>query len=317
MIITNQAFTNIHKGTNMKNTPYFQLHFSIYGCGYQLRINDVPVNQDFDGTGVTATIPVSEWIKPGKNTLSIQLTPSANANELAKLDQKCTAQAELKMKDSNQKESFTITQINYESKANNFNIPSNGILLNSLNRDKLNNHYFSQNKIISNKPISIKKIKSDDYGDGVIISQNIELNIPYPKWIWLNSDSIENTTQTKNNLLKEYQNIWSNIDQQNFQQLSDNLKIRRSELASAYNMDEKKFSIINTLKDLKQSSEEKLVSIVPKYVTLDIFANGKLAKLSATGDDGPIIFFDGTHNTGSHSFDFIFAKIHNKWVVVR
>ena len=65
----------------LKNKPIFSVKAKISGCAYNVRINDVSIISENDGSSDDVTIPVNEWLQSGDNQLSLYLSPLSSSGD--------------------------------------------------------------------------------------------------------------------------------------------------------------------------------------------------------------------------------------------
>ena len=70
--------------------PIYFLKLEISGGNYDARVNDCPIVSEREGSPVSATIPINEWIEGGGNLLTVRLTP-IQGEEIAKMKPQVSA----------------------------------------------------------------------------------------------------------------------------------------------------------------------------------------------------------------------------------
>lgn len=298
------------KGASMLQVkPYFSLGIKISGCIYDIRINDVSIMDDQNGYPVSVDMPVNEWITPGSNTISISMQPLEDEEKLA-----ASAQGTITL---NVRQSGTPAETNLPISKLSFS--NNGADNNSkLYGTTAYGKYDSKKSFISteNGDVSIQKATITEDLNGLVASQEIELKSSLPKWAWIDSEEIQNNEETKKQLIKEYQKIWTALNTKDVKgKIVPQFIERTKELALAYYVDESQMAPT----DLEKSPFNEELELPPMYedhAKLIVFANGKLAKLLRWNDEAMIIFGHKEKDIMT-TYDITFRKQNGKWIITR
>ena len=316
------------KGESTMNIdkPYLVLDVDFAGCSYIPSVNGVTFKDILGGEkGVIATdIPINQWLKPGKNEFSLILKPSDHAEKLKGMGQDCQAKVTLKVKPDDKP--ITIDDSNYTSIFT-FNYQS------APDEMTTNKKHFKgtteASQLDSSKdfkrvdsggdiqigPIHIEQIDTE-YGPGVKMTREVDIPLPFPKWAWFDGDQIPDNEETKQELIKQYQKIWDALNNQNIQSLAPEFQQRIKEYAQAYYVPEKKMNFVNDLQEAQKDPQKKLGDFIPKYEYLQVFGDGKLARLTIW-DGTEAIYFNHKDKDLSDNYDFVFMKKDGKWQVIR
>ena len=317
--------SEIKQGDNtmtMIDKPFLALHISFAGCSYLPEINGVNFKEPLGGTDavVSTIIPINQWLKPGKNTISLKLWPGEGWEQAYQAGQDCEATVKLQVKNARAptSEYKTIEQFNFHSslkditpdKSHTKGTTEAGQLKSYNNLERVDND--GDIKIGS---MQIEKIDTDT-GTGVKMTREVDLPLPFPKWAWFDGDQIPDNEETKQELIKQYQKIWDALNNQNIQSLAPEFQQRIKEYAQAYYVPEKKMNFVNDLQEAQKDPQKKLGDFIPKYEYLQVFGDGKLARLTIW-DGTEAIYFNHKDKDLSDNYDFVFMKKDGKWQVIR
>lgn len=323
--------TNANAGSSkmidvFKNNPVFSLQISAVGCGaYEFRINDAPIYGDLNGVPIDTTFPIDEWMISGNNSMSIIVAPeSANDAQISiQSGQQCVVSATLQVRPNGtpESENMLISTLKYSAIPNNLTtLEAN--LIGSTPVGKYNSsESFKQDNKDGDVTLDKITITSQDTknGSGVIITRQLQLpQLPFPKWTWLNGEILSDNDATREDLYKQYQNIFDAIKSNNLKPLAPLFQIKKDESAAAYYSTPDQFDQFAALAGDASNNQMQFGGVVPyKYTKLKVFGNGKLAKLVASWDGGTLIFFNYKDGSANVSYDLTFSKINGKWVIVR
>ncbi len=300
------------------NKPFFSVRYDLAGCSYEIRINDVPVESNKEGLPLTSWSPADEWLQNGANTISIYLLPTANSNYLVKEGQDCEATVKFMVGnfDAPREDEVPITKIVYNSRAN--AISDDKANLDGSSKaglfDSKNKFVASENGDVKVGDITFEKIKNK-YGDGVKISRTINLKVLFPKWKWLTSDQIPNKEETKKELINQYQSLWNALNKKEVSKIKSLFGERTKEYKKAF-YNKSDFDVASDMQKSSNNNGLQLGAFTPKYEYLEVFGNGRLARLTLW-DGSEAIYFNYKDGSASINYDLIFRKQKGKWIITR
>jgi|GEM_PF-3509767 len=314
----------IIKDKTMLTKPYLYLNIKISGCTYNAKINDVSIMNDSDGLPVDTRMPINQWINNDKNTLALNIAPIKDAEKYSQLPaSECTADLELILEDNEgTSKPIILTTINFKSNPNEISTKE-GNLATSLPQGNFiltNNNNSIQKE--NGGDIVVSKIKTEpfngEFGSGVALSRSIQIPLDLPKWSWIeHGETINQTPETKIQLLDQYNIIWKALKNHSANKIAPLFHLRNSEYAEAYYSTEKKMQDKLGLEDIANNPDLIPTPIIPKYTYLKVFGNGKLATLVSWDHTTPILALNYTDKSSFITIPVIFAKINDKWVIVR
>lgn len=291
--------------------PIFNIKIENSNCMGKVRINDIPLLEDIpaDIAG-TVSIPINEWIAPGKNTLTVQVEPLKEGAYARSQQCKVTVSLSVKEADTrgrDQTNSKIITNIAYTSEPTDITYLPN----------RLSN--FPANDLDQNDNFNLSKINHNsiegEYGQALLLQQTITLPNTLPAWKWISSETIPNNEHTKKSLVKEYQKIWDAIKNDQLNNLKSLFTERQEEYQQAY-YNESSADLHQSILDDAKNPALELGDFDPKYEHLQVFANGKLAELTIWDGSGAL-FFNYKDDDASNSYTLIFRRQNGEWILTR
>lgn len=182
--------------------------------------------------------------------------------------------------------------------------------------------------------VNIGKVKKEPWEEGgVIVSRKITLpKIGLPAWKFFTSDDItglsgydiggrlaeEKREELKQELLPIYRKIWNALDKGDVDSILPLYEERNKEMDEAFFKEpgETQRRLAESLKESVSDPGQKLWPITDNNVVLRIYDNDKLAQL-AQNNDRPLLRFDEPAAGIAHSYEAIFRKSGNKWILTR
>jgi hypothetical protein len=319
------------KENPLLKTPVVSIDFSVSGCAYQIRVNDISVYADYFGTPMAAAIPVNEYLKSGDNTFSIHLW-SVSKKSAAKLvadKQTCAAKATLQVRNALGGDNYPISTLEYQSKPDDIKP-----LLANTKGSTPAEHLAFKNGFVATKrgpyqvgPVQVENKETTFLGlddnivnKGIKISRSVTLKLPFPKWHWFNGDKITLDKTTWHELTQQYLNIYQALHDKDALRLKPLFSIRQQEMPAAYFQkleDNDNDVLVDMQKEAKDPDMKPLdFPALQKNGYLHVEGNGRLAYLKSPTGQVPIAFNHISHQGGS-GYDIAFAKIKGKWQVVR
>lgn len=303
--------------------PFLALQLDFAGCSYEPKVNGVDFKDMLGGTDmVTHTkIPINQWLKPGKNTISLTLWPGDGWENAYKHGQKCDARMSLQVKQAKAPVSDykTVEQIKFKSSLKDIT-PKDKHLQGTTPEEQLAS--YDQLKTVDSGgkihlgPVHVQAIQTDT-GPGVKITREINIPLPFPKWVWFDGEKIPDNNQTKQELFKKYKQIWKALNTQDFSQIKDWFNQRDTEISQAFYLDDQKTTIPDMKKEAANPNTELGGPLKPEYMHVVRKADGRLAALVANTDGEGCIFFNNKKTDMNSTYDMWFMKKDGGWKVIR
>jgi len=279
--------------------PFFGVDIDLHNVAVDVRVNDIPVYFDEKMGQLTVEVPAPDKIIDGSNTLSISTAfPKDSANVSSPYQEGAYASATLFRQDSEgTKQKLSSAIIKFDPEGIKFVETEN----------HLNNKKLTPDLMISK--------------DGkVLLSESVEIKSPFPRWAWQDGKNIENTQENYDSLIEAYRDIHSAMESKDVEKLFQLYSQRAIETAAAYSLDDEKegHEKISTGKDMMNDT----LSLYRfrtdlEGMRLDIFGNGRLARIVNKLNHQPIIFTEPKARLlHFHKLSF-YLNNKNKWVIIR
>jgi len=266
----------------MDDFPDHYIRIQVFGCRFDVRVNDGPVFSDQEGNPVVTQLPVNSWLVNGKNELSAILSPLPKNSSFSK---------------------SVSVKLEVFSVGNNLPGTENRIISKIL---------FSHSDIGSGK--EFKTI-----GNAIHLNADFELTQKVPVWNWLNGHKVESDEKTKLSLVKETKRFHALLKKKDMDGVTKFIAKRDMELAVAQNLtfEKKRADSRKSYEEQMDDSLFKLQDLELGYLELRVFGNGRLARLDAF-DGGPPIIYEGIKEPVWARFPLIFYQSSKgRWEVIR
>lgn len=150
-------------------------------------------------------------------------------------------------------------------------------------------------------------------GRGVILSRTVDLPLPFPRWKWFDSDTIEDIIGTKKELYQHYVSIFNASKTKQIDELIVKFDERIDEYTRSLYLPggEMNTKLKKSFLDELNDSEKELWDTGWDDSELEVFGYGKLARLT-DWEGRPYIAFVNKDNTSSSEYDIIFRKSGDK-----
>lgn len=295
--------------------PEFTLSIDTTGVGAEVRLNDIPVDFDMYGGHSTSSYDVNESIIGGINELEVIVFPffvdtDDDAKQTTEYHDEAEIKVTLRVKEKGIKNTEQVlSQIHL--------IPSAKIKSQDFNKsiyiEKLDNVVISETlHAISFPGYKFKK-------QIVATRKSLPVQENYPRWKWQDGKDIENSKETYDSLLMYYRKIYESLARKDMQKLFELYEPAAKEFAVAYRLDEgvkEGHRFIETGEILNNSNAE-LYDFFTDGVKLDIFGNGKLARIVDIGLYHPVVFVHKTEDiVYTQKFSF-YKNQKDEWVMIR
>lgn len=298
-------------------------------------VNDVPV-YDVEVAGHTsARRGATLYFKEGVNEIRVEISPPVGKKGLSSA---MDATIKLMLNDIDYRTVFPeLKPPEYEERQTLATLSAKGDVVTALDVNRLSSasgekiwgRDTDEPMIVESSAVSIEP--SLRFPGGVSLSRTVTTNIPFPRWKWLDSDSIENNESTKQSLLKEYIKIWNimqAMDEAALKAIRKEVSIEKktfylsgkekksSHLSGKTPKSKRKFfdSVREDIKDLNVT----LDTIDMSKTLLRVHGDGRLAEL-VTYNQGydPLIIWRDPSGFYSNSFNLMFRREKGVWIRTR
>jgi len=275
--------------TSEYKKPYYTVQISYVGTGAEFRLNDIPFYlENFSGQ-VDTEIPVSDKMIQGINELSIIAFTYIEGDDPIDSwheDARVEATLYVREKDAPDDERQLLTHVKLYPSRDPKIASADSILINEQKLPILD---------YKNKPWAFPRV---EYHKQIVISRKTHpIKTPFPSWEWQKGMVIEDTKENYKSLLEAYRREYVIHQKQDLKSLKNSTrKLAETQMLVNYYDDiQKAYEVLN-LEESWKSEEQELFEFIEgerskKYgLKLDIFADGKLARI--TNDTGiqPILY---------------------------
>ncbi len=281
--------------------PYYGIKLDLAQVGVDIRLNDIPIYFDDQKGQLTVDLPAPASIIDGENELKIiAFTPYLDEANKEKMDvflPGAVVTVELYVQEidgpANKKEILSSLSIRF----------------NDEHLVEISNPENTHNNSIN---LSTK--------EKAIATQIFNIESSFPRWAWQDGQTITDTKDNFDSLMIAYKEIHDALASKDKKNVFSLYDARASETAIAYHLSDTNegHRKISTGQDMENNDLE-LYTFWEKDMVLDIYANGKLARVIGNTEPSiqPIIFLDrDSGNLHLHKFGF-YKSTDGKWILIR
>jgi hypothetical protein len=233
--------------------PFYTVQVTVYGCAYDIRLNDGPVFESAEGYPGTVELPANPWLKHGDNVLSLLLLPMPGAPTFDR-DTDCEAVVYVREAGQDRSQRTEVTRLRYAF-ATGGPAPQPG----------------------GAEPLRVHKV--------------FPLHLPrLPRWRWLSSHPIRDPGAVLRQLTAELEAWHGLLRTGNVEALLTTQTLRDEEMAAAsYQVPEaRRASTRREVEGLVRGADGTLADFSAKDLTLRVFGGGRLARLDDAEGESPI-----------------------------
>ncbi len=307
--------------------PYFTYRIESKGALYQTKINGILLEQDYSGNALNFEQPVNQYMRTGTNRIGFQLyTYTPDDFDQAKItvslyvnqDGTCESQKKL------------IGQVTF--KASDFAVEKNPqqaiqASMPAIKLDSTSDFLASDNgDVIVHAPqIELSKIQPTAYH----IYQDIELETPFPLWVFFEADKLEfptlwtdftdnfdkYNTELITPLHLEHKKILETLKTQDFDQILPLFAERNKEydIALYYSAGTYADMLKKALQDDFDDKDSNLKVVELEYASPAISDDKKLIRIGSP----EMIFFENEEHSLYSKYPIWFYKKDGKWIISR
>lgn len=309
-----------------KNQPVFKLQADAAGCRYEIRLNDIPIHEDFIALPLDVEFPVSEWMRNGENRISLRIRPPEVLDEEGEevFDQEDYDRHEsqvrlglyVKPNGAPRGERVRIATLNFAAKAR---APQAMPPVIGAESSSPPGRFDSEQGFAPDdegdvrvSPWEYEEIEEEKI---TILSRTVDLPLHLPRWLWLDAEVLTEGEELEAELMEQYRGFWSLLQSGEVTAVNQALAQKGSDYAAAYYLetqDEIEEMLMMPL--LIQSEDVELLPLIEE-VWLELFGEGRLARLVDEDGDAPVVFARG-EDVGYYC-SLMFCKTAEGWTLIR
>ncbi|MDH5650237.1 MAG: hypothetical protein OEZ39_00045 [Gammaproteobacteria bacterium] len=291
--------------------PWYTLELTATGVGIDARLNDIYVDQDAYGGHSTTEFEVGTSIIDGLNEIKIIIYPFFNGDDQTldyHKESEVKATLYVREKDNRDGKKYVVGHIHINPNQPLEKIAAGSAVIPGVPEPVVD---------VTSKPL---KFPGRDYNKQIVVTRKtLPVKSPYPRWAWQDGQVIEYTKENFKAILMEYKKIYDAYAQRDMNTLYTIHAARARENAIAYYLGdniEAGHKFMSTGQILKDSGA-RLDSFEYEGTKLDIYANGRMARIVDLEQYHPVLFVD-TEKELVHIMKFGFYKDKaGQWVLIR
>lgn len=278
---------------------YFTLNIGVCFCRPDIRVNDIPLlTEDVSGSRIDVELPLNQHVFTGDNTLSVRLLPAQTSPQAPSLsldnaNVECSVELVRRPYGDGAGERVVLASIVYRGgSAEPFSASSDGP-----GASPLQSVYEPRERATAARVVS--------------------LATPFPEWRWVRAPAIEPGPEVFRDLLAEHQRFWNALRAKDVPALRAIMAANAREVQAAYylhDLDEA-WRVIGIEAMLRNPDAELMP--MPADLELEVFANGRLARLATPAGDGPIRFHERDTGLDAHIGAWFCRAPTGAWVMIR
>lgn len=279
---------------------YFTLQVGVAFCRCDVRVNDIPIlTDDLSGSRVDVEMPLNQHVFTGENTVSFRLLPARSSEQgpSYSLDSPhVVCSVELVRKPYGREGPRTV--------------------LASLKYQGASPDPFAGSSAEGDGASAVQT--AFEAREHAAAARVVTLATPFPEWRWVRAPAIEPGHETVRDLLAEHHRFWNALRAKDLAELRGMLAANAREMQAAYYLPdmEEAWRVVG-IEELLRNPDARLLPM-PTELSLEVFANGRLARLVDARGESPIAFHEG--DTGLDAFIsawFCRAGAGGGWVMIR
>lgn len=281
------------------NNPYFTFVIDMLDVALQLRINDVPIFTDKEGGEASIETSMNEYLLQGSN--QIQLTVNAiEGEEEFRSHAECNVSLYVRDKnmEANSRQPLWIIKA-YPAELSVMDV---NVLKPESRSSQCSHVYFVD----------------EQFPDSITVSSTVEIDYPFPQWAWIKGEFIDDNEENFKSLIEQYRDIHIHLQNKDLDVLKTYTQKKAEEFSIAYHMPA--YEDGERLVGLASEAMKNTQTLHPfweKGMKLDVYANGRVARIVDDDEDGPILFLIGEGNA-ANVLKLAFYKDEKKgWILIR
>jgi len=293
--------------------PEFMLELTITGVGADIRLNDISIEFEKRSGHSTMSYEVNSSVIAGINELKIITFPFMNKPWSDGQTKDYHEESEVK----------AALYVNGQGDSDNKILLSQIHLRPGLALDKMASESLPieglTDVVLDDKsqPLSFPVITFNKQITAIRKSLPVQAN--YPRWAWQDGQIIEDTQENYDSLLAAYREIYDAYKNKDRKKLLALHAPRSAEYATIFYLDggvEAGHKTLNT-GEMLDDTDFRLSEFRTKNTKLDIYANGRMARIIDVASYHPFVFLHKTMNiVSTMKFGFYKNKA-GKWIMIR
>lgn len=278
---------------------YFTLKIGACFCRCDIRVNDIPVLvEDLSGSRVDIEMPLNLHVFTGENTVSFRLAPAQSSEQApaVALDNgnvECVVELVRRPYGRDTAERTVLASLSFRGGDVD---PFGG----------------SSAEVPGVSPVQ----RAYDPQSHAMAARAVSLVTQFPEWRWVKAPVIEAGQPVLRDLLAEHQRFWNALRAKDVADLRAQMSANAREVQAAYylrDLDDA-WRVIG-IEELLRSPDAQLKPM-PADLSLDVFANGRLARLVTETGDSPIAFRERDTSLDAYLGAW-FCRSATGWVMIR
>ncbi len=251
---------------------------------YEIRINDVPIEE---GSGsVDTELPLNQWIWSGENELTIFFKPGLSENS------RMEAAAQAREINAGFEQSEIFTRILIQPVDGAPSVEASGDYVGSWD-----------------------PLLTQDAGGDYIASRRFLVAAPFRPWAWTRGEQIVDDENTYRVLLDHYRQFHALIRSGNTAAVEAAMMQAVQEYMEAYYINDVQQALSDfEVSDLMADPGVRLMDFDPASTRLQVFGNGRLARLIDPAGESPIMFNESGMDI---HVDLMYCRFQNRWIQIR
>ena len=276
------------------------LRWSVGGCRYDVRINDVPIFQDLErGYPTTANMSVNEFIVPDDNDLSIHLSPAPGEKELGAHSR---AELTLMVRPHTARKGKDVVLTNLI-------VQGGAAGPEQATEDSLPPLGAGWGQVGPAGAVVMPPA-------GLLASRRVSFTLPAYAWRWLKSDVIAADATTRRDLEKIYTAIWTRLSQGQSDWVYQGMQERHAEMAQALFEPVRTLETENGLHEAVRDSSSTLFPLELPDAVMQVYGGGRLARL-VRWDGRPLVVFVQKAGGTADYYPITLRRQGSAWIICR
>jgi hypothetical protein len=245
--------------------PVFSAAVDVFDCGYDLRINDCPLQESW-GNPVSCIQVVNEWLRNGRNVLTAQLLPLPGEDRLRPGAQ---LNLELTVREDSGEQREVVGRLVFQAGQASFRQGRAAGWL---------------------EP----RLASRRDGPRLCLSLPLQLDVPFPRWAWEDAPAIPASVETIRGLFAELTALHGLFAAGDVEAVIARSRERNSERAISNYSDlaEQEEGQRDSYLSLRNNPAFGLQPLLPENVQLRLHGDGHLARLVSDFGESPLYYAD-------------------------
>jgi hypothetical protein len=279
--------------------PFYTLQIGVCFCRCDIRINDIPLLvEDASGGRIDVELPLNPNIYTGDNTLSFRLFPETSDDNGPTVD----------LDNPNVYCSVEIVRRPYAQE-----IFDRTVIASIVYRGGAVDNLVES----SVEAPGISAIQHGSTPNERAFARVVSLTTPLPEWRWVRAPVIEAGAESIRDVLQETRRLWAMLRDRDVPGLRTMLATNAREIQAAYFQPslEDAWRMLG-IEEMFRNPEAKL-GAMSDNLKLEIFANGRIARLTDSFGDSPLWFHEGDSGLNAYINAMFCRGASGEWIKIR